>query len=84
MQPSKLRDFLEKRKSDKGSGQETHQLRSICTMYNISNDDDLALFYDLYADYIKRWGMLTITEKMTPIGSLRVDLDFIYDGNTQL
>lgn len=83
MQPSKLRDFLEKRKSDKGSGQETHQLRSICTMYNISNDDDLALFYDLYADYIKRWGMLTITEKMTPIGSLRVDLDFIYDGKVE-
>ena len=83
MQPSKLRTFLEKHESDKGSGQETHQLRAICKMYNISNEDDLAHFYDLYADYVKNVGMLTITEKMTPIGSLRVDLDFIYEGKVE-
>jgi len=83
MQPSKLRTFLEKHESDKGSGQETHQLRAICKMYNISNEDDLAHFYDLYADYVKNVGMLTITEKMTPIGSLRVDLDFVYEGKVE-
>jgi hypothetical protein len=83
MQPSKLRTFLEKHESDKGSGQETHRLRAICKMYNISNDDDLGHFYDLYADYVKNVGMLTITEKMTPVGSLRVDLDFIYEGKVE-
>jgi P4 family phage/plasmid primase-like protien len=83
MQPSKLRTFLEKHESDKGSGQETHQLRAICKMYNISNDDDLGHFYDLYADYVKNVGMLTITEKMTPVGSLRVDLDFVYEGKVE-
>jgi P4 family phage/plasmid primase-like protien len=83
MQPSKLRTFLEKHESDKGSGQETHQLRAICKMYNLSNEDDLGHFYDLYADYVKNVGMLTITEKMTPVGSLRVDLDFVYEGKVE-
>jgi hypothetical protein len=39
----------------------------------------MGLFYDLYVEHIENnQGALHLTEKSTPIGPPRVDLDFIY------
>jgi len=47
------------------------------------NSDDMDEFYKLYCDDIRRCVTRYITEKQTPIGQLRVDLDFKYVGEIE-
>ena len=82
MQSSKLQLFLDAHRAETKSGLETHQLFGHGILYTIPEEkmDD---FYRLYCNHISNSGPLTITEKMTRIGPLRVDLDFLYDGHVE-
>lgn len=72
-----LRTFLKAHKVDKGASF-THTCMAGSGSYFIP-EDELDVFYDLYVEHIENnQGMLHLTEKSTPIGPLRVDLDFIY------
>jgi P4 family phage/plasmid primase-like protien len=82
MQSSKLQLFLDANRAETKSGLETHQLFGHGILYTIPEEkmDD---FYRLYCNHIANSGPLTITEKMTRIGPLRVDLDFLYEGHVE-
>ena len=72
-----LKDFLKQHRVDKGATY-THTCMGGSGSYFIP-DDELGVFYDLYVEHIENnQGALHLTEKSTPIGPLRVDLDFIY------
>jgi len=72
-----LKDFLRSHKVEKGVTF-THTCMAGSGSYFIPNDD-LDTFYELYVEHIENnQGALHLTEKSTPIGPLRVDLDFIY------
>ena len=79
MQPGHLQKFLDAHRAETKSGLETHQLFGHCILYTIP-DEKMDEFYRLYCNHVNNNGPLTITEKMTRIGPLRVDLDFLYDG----
>jgi P4 family phage/plasmid primase-like protien len=44
------------------------------------NEDDLPEFYTLYCAELRKSTRLFLTERSTPIGQMRVDLDFKYAG----
>lgn len=80
LQNSKLLTFLAARKVESGSGQETHQLGFDRSLYKIP-DADLPEFYNVYCAYVDAGYVgITMLEKMTRVGPLRVDLDFVYEG----
>jgi len=82
MAQSKFFQFLDKpeRKAEKGSGDDTHNFMGPPYGSYRINDGDMTEFYKLYCDHIHNVGLLTMTEKGTKIGAMRVDLDFIYNG----
>ena len=82
MQAGHLQKFLEAHRAETKSGLETHQLFGHGVLYSIP-DEKMDEFYRLYCNYVANNGPLTITEKMTRIGPLRVDLDFLYDGHVE-
>ena len=45
--------------------------------------DDMAEFFRLYCDDIRNCVPRYLTEKSTPIGQVRIDLDFVYTGNVE-
>ncbi len=70
----------EGRRAEEGSGSGTHNFMlggTVSGTYLIDEDDEPE-FYKLYCDHLRQFGYLTLTEKSTRIGALRVDLDFIY------
>ena len=78
--PSKLDDFLETRKvTQKGKP---------FTLWHFSdkgpkwfvNEDDYPEFYRLYCAELRHSNPQYLTEKSTPVGQMRVDLDFKYTG----
>ena len=91
MLKSKLSDFLngtgkdtdldkKSRKSEKGSGLDTHNgMEGTSGSWRIA-EDDMDEFYRLYCDYLRNHGQLNLTEKSTTIGPMRIDLDFKYAG----
>ena len=80
LQNSRLLTFLASRRVESGSGQETHQLGFDRSLYKIP-DADLTEFYSVYCQYVDAgYGGITMLEKMTRVGPLRVDLDFVYEG----
>ena len=44
------------------------------------NEDDLPEFYTLYCAELRKSTRLFLTERSTPIGQMRIDLDFKYSG----
>jgi P4 family phage/plasmid primase-like protien len=82
MQQGHLPKFLDAHRAETKSGLETHQLFGHGILYSIP-DEKMDEFYRLYCNYVANNGPLTITEKMTRIGPLRVDLDFLYDGHVE-
>lgn len=82
MQAGHLQKFLDAHRAETKSGLETHQLFGHGILYTIP-DDKMDEFYRLYCNHVANNGPLTITEKMTRIGPLRVDLDFLYDGQVE-
>lgn len=82
MQSGHLQKFLDAHRAETKSGLETHQLFGHGVLYTIP-DEKMDEFYRLYCAYVANNGPLTITEKMTRIGPLRVDLDFLYDGHVE-
>ena len=82
MQAGKLQAFLDAHRAETKSGLETHQLFGHGILYTIP-EEKMDEFYRLYCASISNNGPLTITEKMTRIGPLRVDLDFLYDGHVE-
>lgn len=82
MQPGHLQKFLDAHRAETKSGLETHQLFGHGILYTIP-DERMDEFYRLYCNHVNNNGPLTITEKMTRIGPLRVDLDFLYDGQVE-
>jgi len=83
MQPGHLQKFLDAHRAETKSGLETHQLFGHGILYTIP-DEKMDEFYRLYCNYFNNQsGPLTITEKMTRIGPLRVDLDFLYEGQVE-
>jgi P4 family phage/plasmid primase-like protien len=89
MLKSKLKDFLD------GTGKETDTdkkrygrvSKGENTTHNgmsggawCINDEDIPEFNKLYCEYLRDNGPLHMTEKSTRIGAMRIDLDFIYDG----
>lgn len=82
MQPGHLQKFTDAHRAETKSGLETHQLFGHGILYTIP-DEKMDEFYRLYCNYVNINGPLTITEKMTRIGPLRVDLDFLYDGRVE-
>ena len=82
MQAGHLQKFLDAHRAETKSGLETHQLFGHCILYTIP-DEKMDEFYRLYCNHHNNNGPLTITEKMTRIGPLRVDLDFLYDGQVE-
>jgi P4 family phage/plasmid primase-like protien len=82
MQQGHLQKFLDAHRAETKSGLETHQLFGHGILYSIP-DEKMDEFYRLYCNYVANNGPLTITEKMTRIGPLRVDLDFLYDGHVE-
>ncbi len=44
------------------------------------NEDDLPEFYNLYCTELRKTTRLFLTERSTPIGQMRIDLDFKYSG----
>jgi P4 family phage/plasmid primase-like protien len=77
-------DFGKKRygrRAEEGSAQGTHNFMpgGVASGSYVIDEDDEPEFYRLYCDHLRRnLGCLTLTEKSTRIGALRVDLDFIY------
>jgi P4 family phage/plasmid primase-like protien len=82
MQPGHLQKFTDAHRAETKSGLETHQLFGHGILYTIP-EEKMDEFYRLYCAYVANNGPLTITEKMTRIGPLRVDLDFLYDGRVE-
>ena len=82
MQPGHLQRFTDAHRAETKSGLETHQLFGHGILYTIP-DEKMDEFYRLYCNYFANNGPLTITEKMTRIGPLRVDLDFLYEGQVE-
>ena len=94
MLKSKLSEFLngtgkdtdldkKSRKSEKGSGLDTHNgMEGTSGSWRIA-EDDMDEFYRLYCDYLRNHGQLNLTEKSTTIGSMRIDLDFKYAGKLE-
>lgn len=82
MQAGHLQKFLDAHRAETKSGLETHQLFGHGILYTIP-DEKMDEFYRLYCNHHNNNGPLTITEKMTRIGPLRVDLDFLYDGQVE-
>jgi hypothetical protein len=82
MQAGHLQKFLDAHRAETKSGLETHQLFGHGILYTIP-DEKMDEFYRLYCNHHNINGPLTITEKMTRIGPLRVDLDFLYDGRVE-
>jgi P4 family phage/plasmid primase-like protien len=82
MQAGHLQKFLDAHRAETKSGLETHQLFGHGILYTIP-DEKMDEFYRLYCNHVANNGPLTITEKMTRIGPLRVDLDFLYDGQVE-
>jgi P4 family phage/plasmid primase-like protien len=82
MQPGHLQKFTDAHRAETKSGLETHQLFGHGILYTIP-EEKMDEFYRLYCNYVSNNGPLTITEKMTRIGPLRVDLDFLYDGRVE-
>jgi P4 family phage/plasmid primase-like protien len=82
MQLGHLQKFLDAHRAETKSGLETHQLFGHGILYTIP-DEKMDEFYRLYCNHVNNNGPLTITEKMTRIGPLRVDLDFLYDGHVE-
>lgn len=73
-----LHKFLDDHRVGKG-GVFTHTTFGGGTGSFFIGEDEMDTFYELYVEHIENnQGPLHITEKSTPIGSLRVDLDFIY------
>ena len=81
LHPSRLDDFLAKRVSETGSGQETHQLGGARINYRIL-PEEMNEFRELYCEYINaRCPTPTLFEKLSQgIAPLRVDLDLNYKG----
>ena len=81
LHPSRLDDFLAKRVSESGSGQETHQLGGSRINYRIL-PEEMKEFRELYCEYINaRCPTPTLFEKLSQgIAPLRVDLDLNYKG----
>jgi P4 family phage/plasmid primase-like protien len=82
MQAGHLQKFLDAHRAETKSGLETHQLFGHGILYTIP-DEKMDEFYRLYCNHVANNGPLTITEKMTRIGPLRVDLDFLYEGHVE-
>ena len=82
MQAGHLQKFLDAHRAETKSGLETHQLFGHGILFTIP-DEKMDEFYRLYCNHVANNGPLTITEKMTRIGPLRVDLDFLYDGQVE-
>lgn len=74
-----LNEFLSKRKVTQSGDPNTHWSFDDKDKYMIT-EDDLDEFYKLYCDEIDDNRQLYLTEKSTPVGMLRVDLDFKYEG----
>jgi hypothetical protein len=71
------------RKSEKGSGLDTHNgMEGTSGSWRIA-EDDMDEFYRLYCDYLRIHGQLNLTEKSTTIGPMRIDLDFKYAGKLE-
>jgi P4 family phage/plasmid primase-like protien len=68
------------RRAEAGTGDGTHNFMNGGTISGsyIVDEDDEPEFYKLYCEYLRQVGHLTMTEKSTRIGAMRVDLDFIY------
>ncbi len=66
------------RKTDKGQGYTINEMQN----YNhwMVNSDDMDEFYKLYYANLLNGVPMYYTERCTPIGQLRVDLDMKYDG----
>ena len=71
-----LHEFLRSHKVEKGATF-THTCMAGSGAYFIP-DDELDTFYALYVEHMENRGLMHLTEKSTPVGPLRVDLDFIY------
>jgi hypothetical protein len=82
MAQSTFFQFLDKpeRRAEKGSGDDTHNFMGPPYGSYRVDSTDMPEFYKLYCDHIHKNGPLTMTEKGTKIGAMRVDLDFIYNG----
>jgi P4 family phage/plasmid primase-like protien len=68
------------RRAEAGTGEGTHNFMAGGTVSGsyVVDEDDEPEFYRLYCDHLRQYGYLTMTEKSTRIGAMRVDLDFIY------
>ena len=68
------------RRAEAGTGEGTHNFMMGGTVSGsyVVDEDDEPEFYKLYCDHLRQYGYLTMTEKSTRIGAMRVDLDFIY------
>lgn len=72
-----FREFLKQHKVDKGAPF-THTCMAGGGGFFVG-EDEMDTFYELYVEHIENnLGSLHLTEKSTPIGPPRVDLDFIY------
>ena len=79
-----LLNFLEKKKVTGAGGVITHQTMPPNPSKYFIGDDDLQEFYELYHEYVHVWNnKLPLVEAPYPaLGPCRVDLDFLYDGDT--
>jgi len=68
------------RRAEAGTAEGTHNFMMGGTVSGsyVVDEDDEPEFYKLYCDHLRQYGYLTMTEKSTRIGAMRVDLDFIY------
>ena len=89
--PTKLDYFLDGNKQGKTekeiNGRKVTESGKPFTHWSFENrnkwfvsEDDLEEFYRLYANDLRNGIPRYLTEKSTPIGQVRVDLDFIYTG----
>jgi P4 family phage/plasmid primase-like protien len=88
--PTKLELFLNGNPNGKSDQEKSGRLTGKGQGYTINsmqgfdhwmvNSDDMEEFYKLYYANILNGVAMYYTEKCTPIGQLRVDLDFKYDG----
>jgi P4 family phage/plasmid primase-like protien len=79
-----LLNFLEKKKVTGAGGVITHQTIGTNASKYFIGDDDLQEFYELYHEYVAVWNnKLPLVEAPYPaLGLCKVDLDFLYDGDT--
>ena len=73
-QKGNLREFLEAHKSD---GNWTHT--SLAGGKYFIPEDDRGRFYDLYVESLLDQEKQHLVEKVSDIGPLRIDFDFIYN-----